>query len=203
MHSSFVTKYGVYYQNEASANQLIVVTDSKELQSVRSHLRSGGQYMVMHLYGDKLDTGLASVIAWGELLLFAWATMILYRIINGSYRSLEQVKRKDYNTMRMVGLKSSFVKSTYVAEMALQGIVGWGIGLVLALVSMILYGVLSTTSLAYGFHFLAYWGKPLSWLVWVSFAIDMFSTITNAYRFNRYFYRMSVKQSQQQEVKAA
>ena len=201
VHSSFIDKYAVNYYNGSEANQLTVVTDPASLDTVRKTIRSDSRYMVMHLYGDKLDTGLTTVIAWGELMLFAWATIILYRIITGSYRSLEQVKRRDYNVMRTVGLKSSFVKATYIGEMTLQGLVGWAIGLVLALASMVLYGVLSTTSFSYGFRFLAYWGRPLSWLTWVGFAIVMLSTISNAYRFNRYFYRQSVKQSQNKEVK--
>ncbi len=200
VHRDFIEKYRTYYSQEGADRLAIVVCHEGKLSSVRKTLQSQG-YTVLHLYGDKIDTGFSAVLSWLELLLYAWATMILYRIIGGSYRSLEAVKRKDFGVMRTVGLSSRFVKSIYYVEMVMQALIGWAVGALAAGISMILFGVFSTGNFAYGFRFLSWWGAPVLWLVWISLFIDLASTLTNALRFNRYFYRQSVKQSQQGEGK--
>ena len=174
---------------------LTVVTKSDaDLSRVRTALHDKG-YCVFHLYGDKASQGVTGIINLLIVLALFGMMIIVFRIIMGSYRALETSKRRDYNIMRTVGLPNGFVKSIYYVEMVMQGLIGWACGVALTIIIGLVYGFSLTPKITYGMQVLGKFGLNLLWIAVVALLADVFVTIGNAYRFNKYFYRQTVKMS--------
>ena len=184
------------YPTVKDCDSILIVNckDEVSLARVRATLVDRG-YVVYHAYGDNsrqgMDALLNIAIAAGMLI----GMMLIFRIITGSYRALEASKRSDYNIMRTVGLPNPFVKSIYYVEMGLQGAIGWLAGVVGSVIIGLVYGFVVTPSAAYGFKYIAAHAASLAWIVPLALVVDMVVTISNAVRFNRYFYRKTVKMS--------
>ena len=184
---SFVTLDGDHYVT-------VVTTSDVALTRARDALVDKG-YCVFHLYGDNVSQGAAGIVNLLIVVAMFALMMIVFRIIMGSYRALETSKRRDYNIMRTVGLPNTFVKSIYYVEMVAQGLIGWLCGLVLTILIGLIYGFSLTPKISYGMQVLGGFGLNLLWVAFVALFADVFVTIGNAYRFNKYFYRQTVKMS--------
>ena len=183
-------------------NAEVVVTCANELDMIRARnalIKKG--YTVYHLYGDHMAQSTSQMIQWVIAASLFAAMLLVFRIITGSYRALETSKRRDYNIMRTVGLPNIFVKSIYYVEMGLQGLIGWAGGVVITIIVGLIYGFVITPSVTYGFKMMAQYGVDLLWVGAVALAADLYVTIGNAIRFNRYFYRQTVKMSLKEGVK--
>ena len=179
---------------ESPTTVIVSVSESANMDKVRDKLSAMG-YIAFHRYGDHPLQAMSSLVNLLTAIGLFVGMLLLFRIITGSYRALERSKRKDYNIMRTVGLPNPFVKSIYYVEMGLQGVFGWLGGLAFALIAGVVYGVSVTPSIAYGFQFIAKNAGNLAWIIVVALIADMVVTISNAVRFNRYFYRQTVKMS--------
>lgn len=183
------------YNTDTADKCVVVVTDSQSsCDRARAALRQKG-YMVLHLYGDSEGQSSSALVNYVIVIALFVAILLVFRIITGSYRALEVSKRRDYNIMRTVGLPNNFVKSIYYVEMAIQGLIGWGAGVVITIIVGLIYGFAITPTLSYGFKVMGQYGLNLLWVALVALAADLIVTIGNAVRFNRYFYRQTVKMS--------
>ena len=198
--SECVYLYDDYFANPAIASEfgasnIIVTTKSDaDLRAARNALHDKG-YCVMHLYGDKTGQGVNSMLNLLIVAALLGLMFIVFRIITGSYRALETAKRRDYNIMRTVGLPNSFVKSIYYVEMVIQGLIGWASGVGLTILIGLIYGFSLTPKISYGMQVLGRFGINLLWVMVVALVADVIVTIGNAYRFNKFFYRRTVKMS--------
>ena len=183
-----------YYQGTSETNVTVACANNADLDRIRDKLSDMG-YVAFHLYGDHPMEDLGVFYKFLTVVGMFFGILILFRIITGSYRALEANKRVDYNIMRTVGLPNSFVKSIYYVEMALQGLIGWAAGVSLGVVVGLIYGIAITPSIGYGFKMIAGSIGDLAWIVSLILVIDLVVTLGNAVRFNRYFYRQTVKKS--------
>ena len=183
-----------FYADDAGVQLVVACENNANLTKIREKLHDMG-YTAFHRYGDHPYEDLSAIIKFLTIFGMFFGMVILFRIITGSYRALEATKRNDYNIMRTVGLPNTFVKSIYYCEMGLQGLIGWLSGVVLAIVIGLVYGLAVTPDVAYGFKLIGRSAADLAWIVVVALVADMVVTLGNAVRFNRYFYRQTVKMS--------
>ncbi len=195
------TDYMDMLSYETYSDAVTVVCKDGELDKVRDTLRSQG-LGVFHLYGDELDTGFQALTGFAVCFALMIAVSLCYRVLGGSYRALEKTKRVDYNTMRSIGLKSEFVKKVYYAEMVLQSLIGWVVGVAISLLILVVYGVCVTPKIGYGFAMLSTNARDMLWVIWVALVVDLVATVSNAVRFNKYFYKQTVKYNARNEVTA-
>lgn len=180
--------------SDADRQLIVTVGPKANMDKVRDQLYDKG-YLVLHNYGDYPYQNTRQLVNFSMVIGLLIGMFLLFRVITGSYRALERSKRVDYNIMRTVGLPSRFVKSIYYVEMLLQGLIGWLGGLVFALAAGIAYGAGVTPDFAYGLRMVGNMAPNLAWIIVVALFADIVVTIGNAYRFNRYFYRQTVKKS--------
>ena len=191
-----------YFYNEELTEKgermlIVTVDNNANISEIRSTLNKKG-YMAMHLYEKKSTMDEISAIGrYSTIVMMLLIIMVCYRFTAGSYRALESIKRRDYNIMRTVGLPNNFIKAIYYVEMVLQALVAWVCGTVLSVIIGLIYGFVVTPNLAYGFKLIGAYASNLWWIVLLSLVTNIWVTIHNALRFNRYFYRQTVKSSLQ------
>lgn len=186
---------------ETYSDTVTVVCGKGQLDKVRDTLQDQG-LGVFHLYGDDLNTGLSALAGFALCFVLMCGVSLCYRVLGGSYRALEKTKRADYNIMRSIGLKSEFIKKVYYAEMVLQSLIGWVVGVVISLLILVVYGLCVTPKIGYGFAMLGTNARDMLWVVWVALVVNLVATVSNAVRFNKYFYKQTVKYNARSEVTA-
>lgn len=193
----FITHAGVPFTiDEARNTAIVTLSKSANMSLVRKQLSEEG-YVVMHLYGDNYFNSFDIIKKWLLALLLLGVTSVCYRITSGSFRSLEKIKRRDYNVMRTVGLPSRFIQKIYYVEMIIQASISWLCGTTLSIIIWMLYGFTITPSITYGLRMMLSIGNSMWWIILLSLVVDLVVTLQTARRFNRYFYRQTVKRSLQ------
>lgn len=177
-------------------NYMVTFSPSVSPDKVQRDINDMG-LLAVYMYGNKQDPG-NTVRTILMLLGFAALILVAIRVLTGSFKTLEKSKRKDYNVMRTIGLPTSLSKWSYYVEMLLQALIAWGIGVGLSVVFFVAYGLLISPNAAYGLQLLKGWGGTFAWVSVVSFFIGLLATQYAAFRFNRYFYKQTVRQSIQE-----
>lgn len=185
----------VYPPYKGSNTVMTVVVDKNaSIDDVVDTLNGMG-YLAFYYYGKNPTTTLESFVTYFLLLGLLGIMAIIFRVVNGSIRTIEKTKRRDYSVLRTTGLEDTFIKSLYYFEMLELTIVGWILGVILAVVILILYGFIITPDIAYGFKLLGGYFGSIFKIIPLSLLAVLVITLSNATRFNRYFYKQTVKES--------
>lgn len=194
LHDNIAISGSVPPYEGSNSIMTVVVDKNTSIESVVDSLNEKG-YLALYYYGKNPSTTLESVLTIFLLFGLLGVMAIIFRIVNGSIRTIEKTKRRDYSVLRTTGLDDSFIKSLYYVEMLELAIVGWIIGVVLSFIVLTVYGFILTPDIAYGFRLLkGYFGNIFK-IIPLSLLAVLVITFGNAARFNRYFYKQTVKES--------
>ena len=171
---------------------IVTLLPSANVQKTVKEILAKG-YNVYYKFGVTNKIGISSVFVLLTIIGLLVLTAIVFRITNGSIKDIEHTKSKDYNIMRTTGLDDWFIKRVYYIEMILTAVIGWFIGTVLSFLALIIYGFCITPELGYGFSLLGGYAGNMAWINFIALAVNIFVTIGNANRFNKFLYKNTIK----------
>ena len=181
-----------YTDNPYHDYGLVVTLDPKANINKTIKELAGKGYVVTYKYGVS-GLGITSIYVLLTIIGLLGLTAIVFRITNGSIKDVEKVKSRDYNIMRTTGLDDWFIKRVYYVEMILTAVIGWLAGTILSYLVLIIYGFSITPEISFGFSLLKGYAGNISWINLIALAVNVFVTIGNANRFNRYLYKNTIK----------
>lgn len=176
-------------------NSLVVsVRDTDDIENVRSALESLG-YLTYYKYSGASNIGIERMLIIVFSIFAVLVMMFLFRAIQGSVKTVGESKKKDYNIMRTVGLSDNYIKTIYYVEMVFIALIAWIFTLILSFIGVLVYSLIVSPSIIYGFQLIGANIGKFAIISIIALAIILFVTISNATRFNKKFFKYTVKNS--------
>lgn len=171
-----------------------VVNGTQNVKNTMQALEDMG-YRTYYLYsGSKiLQIEQIRIVMFSVLVLFIM--LFVFRAVQGSVKTVSESKKRDYNIMRTVGLSNNFIKLVYYFEMAFIAIAAWIITNILSFIGIIVYTLIISPSILYAFSLMRDNIGIYILVTFIALAILLFVTLSNAVRFNKKFYKYTVKNS--------
>ncbi len=184
-----------YFDNDNRHNALVAsVADSSMITEARMAIEAMG-YLTYYPYSGASAIDASRLIIFLFSLFVAVIMLYVFRAVQGSVKTVGESKKRDYNIMRTVGLSDNYIKAVYYFEMAFLALSAWITTVVLSFVGVLVYSLIVTPGIVFGFKLIASGIARFAWVSIIALVVTLFVTMSNAQRFNKRFFKHTVKNS--------
>jgi len=175
-------------------NYVLCLTKNANPQKVMNQVLDLG-YNCTYQYGTGENFSIYNIISFAISLAVIGVGYLVVLITQGSVRTVGKQKKKDYNIMRTVGMSNSFIKSVYYVEMGFSALFAWIGSLILCIIISMVYSFAITPSAKYGFKLILANAGTITWVIILALFVTLFVAESCAFRFNKKFFKYTVKNS--------